>query len=79
MTAPIDKEVSVMSERNVDYAARDMEDAFGRCRDRDRPLVVTVEIYPDDMPHPFATQFKVYPSGHALWAYDGHNPFQTWS
>ena len=64
--------------RKVDYAAYDMSDAFGKCRSLDRPLVVTVEVYPSDMPHLDAKQFKVYPSGYALWAYDGNNPFQSW-
>lgn len=64
--------------RKVDVVVADLMEAFAVCRERNRPLVVELEApdhvtgVPED-----ATQFKVYPSGRLLWAYDGDNPFQT--
>ena len=65
--------------RKVQYVVDDLEAAFALCREADCPLVVELrDPQPNQLPHPDATQFKVYPSGYALWAFDGENPFQTW-
>lgn len=64
--------------RHVDWHAPDLWAALAESRARERSLVVTLETQPDHPPHIDATQYKVYPSGKILWAFDGANPFQTW-
>ena len=60
--------------RKAEYHVDDLSEGFALCRELDRPIVVTCSPQPD---MPGATQFKLYPSGRILWAYDGDNPFQA--
>ena len=69
---------AILRHRQPDLIVEDLSEAFDVCRERNRPIVVECRNFTGSLPHPDATQFKVYPSGSALWAFDGQNPFQAW-
>ena len=59
--------------RKPEVILSDIETGLDIAERLDRPIIFASV----DARWPNATQFKAYPSGQLLWAFDGENPFQA--